>query len=41
MRDYVRIVAGVTPGKGGSVHEGIPVFNTVQDAVNEAEPTSR
>ncbi len=37
MRDYgTRIVAGVTPGKGGSVHEGIPVFNTVQDAVNEA-----
>jgi len=37
MRDYgTRIVAGVTPGKGGSVHEGIPVFNTVQDAVSEA-----
>jgi succinyl-CoA synthetase alpha subunit len=26
----------VTPGKGGSKHEGIPVFNTVADAVNEA-----
>jgi succinyl-CoA synthetase alpha subunit len=37
MRDYgTRIVAGVTPGKGGSVHEGIPVFNTVADAVREA-----
>jgi succinyl-CoA synthetase alpha subunit len=37
MRDYgTRIVAGVTPGKGGSVHEGIPVFNTVEDAVHEA-----
>jgi succinyl-CoA synthetase alpha subunit len=27
-----RIVAGVTPGKGGTKHEGIPVFNTVADA---------
>ncbi|MFN2512245.1 MAG: succinate--CoA ligase subunit alpha [Pyrinomonadaceae bacterium] len=30
------IVGGVTPGKGGSTHEGIPVFNTVADAVNKA-----
>jgi len=28
-----RVVAGVTPGKGGMVHEGIPVFNTVAEAV--------
>ncbi len=28
-----RVVAGVTPGKGGSSVEGIPVFNTVQEAV--------
>ncbi len=28
-----RIVGGVTPGKGGSTHEGRPVFNTVQQAV--------
>ena len=28
-----RIVAGVTPGKGGLNHDGIPVFNTVRDAV--------
>jgi succinyl-CoA synthetase alpha subunit len=27
------IVAGVTPGKGGTTHEGIPIFNTVEDAV--------
>lgn len=27
------VVAGITPGKGGSTHEGIPVFNTVEDAV--------
>ena len=30
-----KIVAGVTPGKGGTTHEGWPVFNTVQDAVKE------
>src|SRR5688572_7922614 len=28
-----RVVGGVTPGKGGTVHEGWPVFNTVADAV--------
>ena len=28
------VVAGVTPGKGGTKHEGIPIFNTVADAVN-------
>jgi succinyl-CoA synthetase alpha subunit len=27
-------VAGVTPGKGGQTHEGIPVFDTVEAAVN-------
>jgi succinyl-CoA synthetase alpha subunit len=27
------VVAGVTPGKGGSEHDGVPVFNTVTDAV--------
>src|SRR5450432_4762737 len=29
------IVGGVTPGKGGSTHEGWPVFNTVQEAVDK------
>jgi len=29
------VVGGVTPGKGGTTHEGIPVFNTVADAVKE------
>ena len=29
------VVAGVAPGKGGTKHEGIPVFNTVADAVRE------
>ena len=33
-REYgTRVVAGVTPGKGGTSHEGIPVFNTVAEAV--------
>src|SRR3954452_15675310 len=30
-----QIVGGGTPGKGGTTHEGWPVFNTVQQAVNE------
>ena len=35
-RDYgTQVVAGVTPGKGGTVHEGIPVFDTVADAVEK------
>jgi succinyl-CoA synthetase alpha subunit len=28
-----RVVGGVTPGKGGTTHEGWPVFDTVRDAV--------
>ncbi len=28
-----RMVGGVTPGKGGSTHLGLPVFNTVKEAV--------
>lgn len=36
MKDYgTKVVAGVTPGKGGQSIEGIPVFNTVAEAVNE------
>ncbi|MEW5771774.1 MAG: succinate--CoA ligase subunit alpha [Pseudomonadota bacterium] len=30
-----RMVGGVTPGKGGQTHLGLPVFNTVKDAVRE------
>jgi succinyl-CoA synthetase alpha subunit len=34
-REYgTRIVAGVTPGKGGGHVDGIPVFNTVEEAVH-------
>ena len=34
MLEYgTNIVGGVTPGKGGQTINGIPVFNTVEDAV--------
>lgn len=36
--DYgTNVVAGVTPGKGGNEHLGLPVFNTVQEAVNATQ----
>jgi succinyl-CoA synthetase alpha subunit len=35
-RDYgTQVVAGVTPGRGGTEHEGTPVFHTVRDAVRQ------
>jgi succinyl-CoA synthetase alpha subunit len=35
--DYgTKIVGGVTPGKGGTTHEGWPIFNTVVEAVEKA-----
>ena len=37
MLDYgTKVIGGVTPGKGGTEHLGLPVFNTVQDAVQQA-----
>lgn len=34
MKEYgTKVVAGVTPGKGGQKFEDVPVFNTVRDAV--------
>ncbi len=36
LRDYgTNLIGGVTPGKGGTVHEGFPVFNTVDLAVRK------
>ncbi|MEZ5429442.1 MAG: succinate--CoA ligase subunit alpha [Pyrinomonadaceae bacterium] len=36
MIEYgTKVVGGVTPGKGGTTHEGVPVFNTVEEAVEE------
>ncbi len=36
MLEYgTRLVAGVTPGKGGQAFEGVPVFNTVSHAVGD------
>lgn len=39
MKAYgTNVVAGVSPGKGGkSTPDGVPVFNTVEDAVKEAQ----
>ncbi len=42
-RDYgTKVVAGVTPGKGGETIEGIPVFDTVAEArAADRAPTPR
>jgi succinyl-CoA synthetase alpha subunit len=32
---HTTVVGGVTPGKGGTTHEGWPIFNTVADAVKQ------
>jgi succinyl-CoA synthetase alpha subunit len=34
LKECTKIVAGVTPGKGGERVENIPVFDTVEEAVN-------
>jgi succinyl-CoA synthetase alpha subunit len=39
MIEYgTKVVGGVTPGKGGQVHLGLPVFNTVREAVAGVAP---
>src|SRR6266545_3757350 len=32
---HTTVVGGVTPGKGGTTHEGWPIFDTVRDAVEK------
>ena len=40
MREYgTKVVGGVTPGKGGTVHEGFPVFDTVRKQWRKPAPT--
>lgn len=39
MLEYgAKVVSGVVPGRGGQVEHGVPVFDTVADAVAETEP---
>lgn len=33
-----KVVSGVTPGRGGESFDGVPVFNTVNEAVRETQP---
>jgi len=41
MLDYnTNIVGGVTPGKGGATVEGLPVFDSVEEAVKETEASA-
>src|SRR5262249_6931271 len=41
MREYgTNVVGGVTPGKGGTTHEGLPLFDTGADARAETGPNA-
>ena len=35
LESGTQVVAGVTPGKGGQEYEGVPVFNTVEEGVEQ------
>ncbi len=42
MLEYgTKVVAGVTPGKGGAAVHGVPVYDTVEEAVRRPAPTPR
>ena len=36
-----KVVAGVTPGRGGEEHLGVPVYDTMREAVNDSQATVR
>ena len=39
--DYgTQMVGGVTPGKGGTTHIGLPVFDTVSEAIEQTSATA-
>src|ERR671938_440612 len=41
MKAYgTNVVAGVTPGKGGAEVQGVPVFNTIREAVEATQPNA-
>src|SRR5438552_7819526 len=41
MRAYgTQIVGGVTPGRGGTSWEGLPIFDTVAEAIAETQATA-
>lgn len=40
MKYGTKMVGGVTPGKGGSSHLGLPVFNTVKDSIKHTGATA-
>jgi len=41
MQDYgTKIVAGVTPGKGGTEINGVPIYNTVEEAKQNHSPNA-
>ena len=41
MREYgTNVVGGVTPGKGGTMQDGLPVFDTMKEAMEKTGATA-